>query len=111
MNSTNSTNNNCDGNWSSHDINKYVALIEKNCQSKTFEESIKIGRSKLSNFDSLLLDDFIKNIRMFPSVIIQAKIELESLCVIDLSALKPAQFQKLSKLKRELICIINQTSK
>ena len=95
-------------------VAEMIDRIEAGCKFYSLETAL--SKFQLAS-DSLIINElndrelFIKYIRSFPSAIIQAKIELESLCVIDLSALKPAQFQKLSKLKRELICIINQTSK
>ena len=59
----------------------------------------------------LSLEQFTDEIKLFPSLVIQAKIELEALCIVDLAGLKPAQLQKLSKLKRELVHIVLQTNK
>ena len=98
---------NCD--ISDCDIKNYIAEIETNCQFFSFEDCLKISYP-LSLCMVLPREQFTNEIKLFPSLVIQAKLELEALCVMDLKTLKPAQLQKLSKLKRELINIINQTS-
>jgi len=94
-------------------VAEMIDRIEAGCKIYSLETAL--SKFQLAS-DSLIINElndrelFIKYIRSFPSSIIQAKIELEQLCLMDLQALKPAEFQKLSKLKRELINIINQTS-
>ena len=94
-------------------VAEMIDRIEAGCKFYSLETAL--SKFQLAS-DSLIINElndrelFIKYIRSFPSSIIQAKIELEHLCLMDLQALKPAEFQKLSKLKRELINIINQTS-
>ena len=94
-------------------VAEMIDRIEAGCKFYSLETAL--SKFQLAS-DSLIINElndreaFIKYIRSFPSSIIQAKIELEQLCLMDLQALKPAEFQKLSKLKRELINIINQTS-
>ena len=96
-------------------VAEMIDRIEAGCKFYSLETAL--SKFQLAS-DSLIINElndrelFIKYIRSFPSSIIQAKIELEQLCLMDLQALKPAEFQKLSKLKRELIDIINnnQTS-
>ena len=94
-------------------VAEMIDRIERGCKFYSLETAL--SKFQLAS-DSLIINElndrelFIKYIRSFPSSIIQAKIELEQLCLMDLQALKPAEFQKLSKLKRELINIINKTS-
>ena len=94
-------------------VAQMIDRIEAGCKFYSLETAL--SKFQLAS-DSLIINElndrelFIKYIRSFPSSIIQAKIELEHLCLMDLQALKPAEFQKLSKLKRELINIINKTS-
>ena len=96
-------------------VAQMIDRIEAGCKFYSLETAL--SKFQLAS-DSLIINElndrevFIKYIRSFPSSIIQAKIELEQLCLMDLQTLKPAEFQKLSKLKRELIDIINnnQTS-
>jgi len=94
-------------------VAEMIDRIEAGCKFYSLETAL--SKFQLAS-DSLIINElndrelFINYIRSFPSSIIQAKIELEQLCLMDLQALKPAEFQKLSKLKRELINIINQTS-
>ena len=97
---------NCD--ISDCDIKNYIAEIESNCQFFSFADCLKMSYP-MSICNVLSLEQFTTEIKLFPSLVIQAKLELEALCVMDLKTLKPAQLQKLSKLKRELINIINQT--
>ena len=91
-------------------VAEMIDRIEAGCKFYSLEAAL--SKFQLAS-DSLIINEendreaFIKYIRSFPSSIIQAKIELEQLCLMDLQALKPAEFQKLSKLKRELIDIIN----
>ena len=86
--------------------------IEKYCRFFSFEDSIKFFFLDDENRWSAILlessgDYFIAQIKAFPSNIVQSRIELDVLCAMDLSKLKPTSIQKLSKLKRELILIIN----
>ena len=91
-------------------VAEMIDRIEAGCKFYSLETAL--SKFQLAS-DSLIINElndreaFIKYIRSFPSSIIQAKIELEQICLMDLQALKPAEFQKLSKLKRELIDIIN----
>jgi len=89
-------------------VKNYIAEIESNCQFFSFADCLKISYP-LSLCMVLPRELFTNEIKLYPSLIIQAKLELEALCVIDLTTLKPAQLQKLSKLKRELILIVLQT--
>ena len=94
-------------------VAEMIDRIEAGCKFYSLETALSKFQLASDSFIINELNDreaFIKYIRSFPSSIIQAKIELEQLCLMDLQALKPAEFQKLSKLKRELINIINQTS-
>ena len=91
---------------------KYIIEIEKYCKHFSFEDSIIAFREVDENRWSAILlessgDYFIAQIKAFPSNIVQSRIELDVLCAMDLSKLKPTSIQKLSKLKRELILIIN----
>ena len=91
-------------------VAEMIDRIEAGCKFYSLETAL--SKFQLAS-NSLIINElndrelFIKYIRSFPSSIIQAKIELEQLCLMDLQTLKPAEFQKLSKLKRELIDIIN----
>ena len=96
-------------------VDEMINRIEAGCKFWSLETALSKFQLASDSFIINELNDrelFIKYIRSFPSSIIQAKIELEQLCLMDLQTLKPAEFQKLSKLKRELIDIINnnQTS-
>ena len=109
MNSTFPKNKPCDNcDISDCDIKNYIAEIETNCQFFSFEDCLKISYP-LSLCMVLPREQFTNEIKLYPSLIIQAKLELEALCGVDLTTLKPAQLQKLSKLKRELILIVLQT--
>jgi len=68
--------------------------IEESCRECSFRESTE----KVVHFRKLL--------KSFPSEIIQARIEFDSLCEIDLTELKPIQIKRVSSLKRELIKIL-----
>ena len=73
---------------------KIVNDVEKNCRECSFLESTE----KVIHFRKLL--------KSFPSEIIQARIEFDSLCNLDLTELKPIQIKRVSSLKRELIKIL-----
>ena len=96
-------------------IAEMIDRIEAGCKFYSLETALsKFQLGSLSGYIINEINDreaFISYIRSFPSSIIQAKIELEALCEQDLAKLKPAQLQKLSKLKRELIDIIHNKSK
>ena len=109
MTSTFPKNEPCDNcNISDCNIKNYIAEIESNCQFYSFADCLKISYP-LSLCMVLPREQFTNEIKLYPSLIIQAKLELEALCGVDLTTLKPAQLQKLSKLKRELILIVLQT--
>lgn len=96
-------------------IAEMIDRIEAGCKFYSLESAL--SKFQLASNTNLIINEindreaFILYIRSYPSKVIQAKIELESLCKTDLQALKPAQMQKLSKLKRELIDIIHNKSK
>ena len=71
-----------------------VKDVEKKCR----EWSFCLSTEKVVHFRFLL--------KSFPSEIIQARIEFDSLCEIDLTKLKPIQIKRVSTLKRELIKIL-----
>ena len=90
-----------------------IIEIEKYCAFFSFENSIiafqQADDSRWSNITRYVSgDSFIAQIKAFSSSVIQSRIELDALCAIDLLTLKPTGILKLSKLKRDLILIINK---
>ena len=82
-----------------HDVAEYIEEIEQDCANWTFKECME--RSGYPPF-------CVKRIKSYPSEIIQARLEYDVLCSMDLTDLKPIQMQRLSLLKRDLITIIKK---
>jgi hypothetical protein len=73
-----------------------VQNVEGHCRTLSFEKStadVTKHRTQL---------------RSWPSVVIQSRIEFDAICQLNLSTLTPLQLQRVSTLKRELIKILSE---
>ena len=70
---------------------KIIETIEKRVRTMTFAEAVQ-GYEE---------HEFA--IRCSASIVIQSRIDLDHLCAMNIRKLSPSQFEKYSRLKRELI--------
>ena len=72
-------------------MNKIVEIIEKRVRTMTFAEAVQ-GYEE---------HEFA--LRCSASIVIQSRIDLDYLCAMNIRKLSPSQFEKYSRMKRELI--------
>ena len=74
---------------------KVVSDVEEKCRYNSFEKSTETSK------------EFRKALKTYPSLVIQSRIEFDSICQMDLQTCTPLQLQRVSSLKRELINILH----
>jgi capsule polysaccharide export protein KpsE/RkpR len=72
-----------------------INKVEDQCLKSSFHDSTKY------------VAKYREQLKLCPSAVIQARIEFDAVCEVDLATLSPLQMQRLSTLKRELIKILS----
>ena len=72
-------------------MNKIVEIIEYRVRTMTFAEAVQ-G-----------YEEHGPALRCSASIVIQSRIDLDYLCAMNIRKLSPSQFERYSRLKRELI--------